>query len=117
MALSVASHVENEIGILDLEGALTLGPTLRKVRETARDLLLGNEITGLIVKVDAVSATDSAGLGELTVVYTVAARANCKVALAGSNTKLGAMLEITRLDGLLPMARDVNAAKKLVSRS
>jgi hypothetical protein len=52
----------------------------------------------------------------LTVVYTLATKANCRVALAGENSKLGAMLEVTRLDGLLPMARDISAAKKLVSR-
>jgi anti-anti-sigma factor len=116
MALSVASRVENEIGILDLEGTLTLGPTLRSVRETARELLKGSKLNGLIVTVADVTATDSAGLGELTVVYTFASRSSCKVALAGPNSKLGAMLEVTRLDGLLPMANDLAAAKKLVSR-
>lgn len=116
MALNVASRVENEIGILDLEGALTLGPALRRVRETARDLLARSGITGLVVKVDAVIAADSAGLGELTVVYTYTSQAHCKLALAGPNPKLGAMLEVTRLDGLLPMAGDLMAAKKLVGR-
>jgi anti-anti-sigma factor len=116
MALRVESRVENEIGILDLEGALTLGPTLRNVRETARQILAGGGLTGLVVTVDQVSATDSAGLGELTVVYTLATKANCRVALAGENSKLGTMLEVTRLDGLLPMARDITAAKKLVGR-
>jgi anti-anti-sigma factor len=114
MALSVASRVENEIGILDLEGALTLGPALRNVRETARELLAQGGLTGLVVRVDEVSATDSAGLGELTVVYTFATRANCRIALAGSNSKLGAMLEVTRLDGLLPMVPDIATAKKLL---
>jgi anti-anti-sigma factor len=116
MALSVASRVENEIGILDLEGALTLGPSLRNVRETARALLARGKLIGLVVEVDNVTATDSAGLGELTVVYTFATKSNCKVALAGVNSKLGAMLEVTRLDGLLPMAADLPAAKKLVGR-
>jgi anti-anti-sigma factor len=116
MALRVASRVENEIGILDLEGALTLGPYLRNVRETTRQLLAGGGLSGLVVTVHEVSATDSAGLGELTVVYTLATKANCRVALAGENSKLGAMLEVTRLDGLLPMASDLSAAKKLVSR-
>ncbi len=116
MALSVASRVENEIGILDLEGALTLGPTLRTVRETARELLGRGKLIGLVVRVDDVTATDSAGLGELTVVYTFATKSNCKVALAGSNSKLGAMLEVTRLDGLLPMAGDLAAAKRFVSK-
>jgi anti-anti-sigma factor len=116
MALSIASRVENEIGILDLEGALTLGPALRNVRETARELLGRAKLLGLVVTVHEVTATDSAGLGELTVVYTFASRSSCKVALAGPNSKLGAMLEVTRLDGLLPMASDLAAAKKLVSR-
>jgi hypothetical protein len=36
--------------------------------------------------------------------------------LAGENSKLAYMLEVTRLDGLLPMASDIEAAKKLLSR-
>ena len=115
MSLSITSRVENEIGILDLEGSLTLGPSLRTLREAAKEVLSTGRLAGLVLKIADVSAADSAGLGELTVVYTLATKANCKVALAGVNTKLRSMLEITRLDGLLPSCDDISSAKKLIS--
>lgn len=114
MPLSVTWRVENEIAILDLEGALTLGPSLRTLRDTARDVLSNQtKFQCLIVQVQKVTAVDSAGLGELTVVYSFASRHNCRIALVGVSQSLRAMLEVTRLDGLLPVAEDVPSAKKM----
>jgi anti-anti-sigma factor len=113
MPLNVAWHMENEMAILELEGALTLGPSLRMLRDKSRELFVQNTVTCLVVKVAKVSAVDSAGLGELTVIYTLAANRNCRIALVGVSSSLRAMLEVTRLDGLLPIAEDVATAKKL----
>src|ERR1700760_409569 len=113
MPLSVASYMENEIAILELEGALTLGPSLRMLRDKSRELFGPTPITCLVVKVGKVTAVDSAGLGELTVIYTLTANRNCRLALVGVSPSLRAMLEVTRLDGLLPVADDVASAKKL----
>lgn len=115
MALSVAARVENEIGILDLEGTLTLGPTLYRVRDSARTVLAQQRLIGIIVQVSEVTSTDSAGLGELTVVYTFAAKGGARVVVAGASPTLRAMLEVTHLDGLLPLAEDVSAAKKFLA--
>lgn len=115
MALTVGSRVENEIAILDLEGTLTLGPALHGVRDVARDLLAQNKLVGVVINLEKVTSADSAGLGELTVVYTLAGKKAAGVAIAGASQMLRSMLEITRLDGLLPVANDVAAAKSLVS--
>jgi anti-anti-sigma factor len=116
MPLTVTPRVENDIAILDLEGTLTLGPTLHAVRDAARDLLNQHRLTGVIVQVNRVSSADSAGLGELTVVYTFAAKKGARVAIAGASTTLKTMLEVTHLDGLLPVADDLAGAKKLLTR-
>src|SRR5579884_2975557 len=102
MPLSVNSRVENEIAILELEGTLTLGPALHRVRETAREVLAQNRVSGLVINLANVTSADSAGLGELTVVYTLAGKKSARVAIAGASSMLRSMLEITRLDGLLP---------------
>jgi anti-anti-sigma factor len=116
MPLSITSRVENEIAILDLEGALTLGPTLRGLREVTLEVLNQRRPTGLIIQVAKVTTADSAGLGELTVAYTYTSKRGCRIALAGVNPNLRTMLEITRLDGLLPIAEDLNSAKNLVGK-
>lgn len=114
MPLEIDSRAEGEFAILELKGALTLSPPLRSVRESARELLRRSKYNGVIVDVRSVTAVDSSGLGELTVVYTFAARHGCGMALAGTSPMLRGMLEVTRLDGILPSAPDVGAAKKMI---
>lgn len=115
MSLTVTSRVENEIGILELEGSLTLGPTLHRLRESVRQLLLDGRPRGLILEVSRLTTADSAGLGELTVVYTLAAKAACRLALCGAAQNLLSMLEVTHLDELLPSAYNLPAAITIVT--
>lgn len=116
MPLSVRTRVENEIAILDLEGSLTLGPNLQTLREIAKQTLADHRPRGLVLGVVGLAAVDSAGLGELTVVYTLCSRQGCRVALAGPGQNLKTMLEITHLDGLLPSADSVSSARTLLAR-
>jgi anti-anti-sigma factor len=112
MPLSVTSRIEDGCAILELSGALTLGPSLNTLRDTARAVLSTNKVSGLILDLASVTATDSAGLGELTVIYTLTARRNCSLRLVKVSPRLLKLLELTRLDGLLQAAPDVAAAKK-----
>jgi anti-anti-sigma factor len=111
MALSVTSRVEDGFGVLDIVGALTLGPALNSLRDGARQLLSSPKLCGVILRVAEVTATDSSGLGELTVIYTLATRRGCPIRLVGVTPSLHKMLELTRLDVLLPTAADIASAK------
>lgn len=117
MPLSVTSRIEDGCAILELSGTLTLGPSLSTLRDTARAVLSTNKVSGLILDLASVSATDSAGLGELTVVYTMAARRNCSLRLVEVSPRLLKLLELTRLDGLLQAAANIAAAKKELKQS
>src|SRR4051812_30071032 len=66
LSLTVTSHRENDLAILELAGSLTLGPTLQTVREAVRQLLSTNLVAGILLDLAGVTAVDSAGLGELT---------------------------------------------------
>ena len=112
MSLSVTSRIDDNFAILLLAGNLTLGPSLNILRDTARDVLKTTNLSGLILNVGGVTKTDSAGLGELTVVYTLATRRKCPLRLVEVSPTLQKMLELTRLDGLLPSAPNLAAAKK-----
>jgi anti-anti-sigma factor len=114
MPLSINSRVEDNIGILELSGSLTLGPSLSGLREGARQLLSTARLAGIILHVKEISVTDSSGLGELTVVYTLATKRGCPIRLAETTASLRKMLEMTRLDGLLPSSDDMNAAKAAI---
>jgi anti-anti-sigma factor len=115
MPLSVKSRSEDGFAILELTGSLTLGPSLNALRDAARHLLDAAKPTGIILVVGGVTITDSAGLGELTVVYTFASKRGCPVVLVKVPPSLRKMLDMTRLDGLLPSAEDVASAKKKLS--
>ncbi len=112
MALTVTQRVEDGFGILHLVGSLTLGPSLSALRDAARQLLAGNKLSGLILQVSEVSSVDSAGLGELTIVYNFANRQRLGLRLVGSTQSLLKMLDMTRLEELLPPAPDMQSAKR-----
>jgi anti-anti-sigma factor len=112
MPLTVSSRVEDKIGILELDGTLTLGPSLSTLRNTARQVLDTPKLAGMLLQVGRVTNADSAGLGELTVVYTLAMQHHFPIMLVGVSSTLQKMLEVTRLDALLPSAPDVATAKK-----
>jgi anti-anti-sigma factor len=112
MPLSVTSTIEDNFAILELSGPLTLSPSLTTLRQIAKEALSANRLAGMILRVSGVTMADSAGVGELTVVYTFANRSGCPLMLADVPPGLRNILEITRLDALLPAAENVEAAKK-----
>lgn len=116
VALIIDSRIDEGVAVLELSGSLTLGPHLAILRRTARELLEHNPVSGLILKVSGLTATDSSGLGELTVMYSFASRRKCPILLVGVSPTLRAMLEMTHLDGLLPAAPDMAAAKTQLKR-
>ena len=111
MPLSVATRFEENFAILQLSGTLTLGPSLAALRQVAQESLKRGQLKGIILHVAGVTMTDSAGLGELTVVYSYANRNGCPLMLADVPVGMRNILEITRLDALLPAATDIEAAK------
>ncbi|MGA7414963.1 MAG: STAS domain-containing protein [Bryobacteraceae bacterium] len=115
MPLSIEKRVEQNVTVLQLSGPLTLGPSLHALNQAARKTLESAATQALILDVGGVTIVDSAGLGELTLVYTLATRRNCRVVLACVTPMLRHSLDVTHLDGLLPACSDVNAAKKFLA--
>lgn len=116
MPLTVTSRLEDNFAVLELTGPLTLGPSLSTLRETARRTLDGNKLTGMILQVGGVTAMDSAGLGELTVVYTSATKRGCPIMLVEMSPVVQRMLEVTHLDALFPSVSDLASAKKQLKK-
>lgn len=117
LSLTVTSLVEDGCAVLDIKGALTLGPALNAVREEAKRVLGNGRVAGLVLLVGDLTLTDSSGLGELTVVYSLAAKKGCPVRLVGTSPSLRRMLEMTRIDELLPTAANLSEAKSSLKTS
>jgi len=103
--------VEDGFAILELSGSLTLGPSLSTLRESARQAFSTTKLLGVILRVADVTVADSAGLGELTVVYTMANNRKCGIRLVDVGAGLKRMLEMTRIDELLPNSSSLDEAK------
>jgi anti-anti-sigma factor len=117
MPLMIDSRMEDGIAILELEGSLTLGPSLVSLRNAARDILSTPKLNGIILDVQRVSSIDSSGLGELTIVYSSASRHSCPMRLVGVSSNLQKMLQMTHLDAVLASADQVMTAKRQIKTS
>src|ERR1700736_4185961 len=98
----LSSRHEGKIAIVQVQGKLTLGPTLRRIKPRIDELLASKPTTGLVMSLAGVSAMDSAGLGELVTIHSSAARRGVRMVLANVSPSIQQLLAITRLDGILP---------------
>jgi anti-anti-sigma factor len=112
MPFIVTSRSDENFAVLELSGPLTLSPALSSLREAARKMLVKPEILGLILQVSNVTYADSAGLGELTLVYSFACQRSCPLRLVGATPALLKVLERTRLDDMFHPVDSVVIAKK-----
>jgi anti-sigma B factor antagonist len=117
MALTIENRMEDGIAILELEGSLTLGPSLVHLRNAARDTLAKPKLDGIILDVRRITSVDSSGLGELTIVYSSTSRRNCPMLLVHVNSNLHKMLQMTHLDAVLASEEDISAAKSRIKKS
>jgi anti-anti-sigma factor len=116
LPLTVTSRIEDDFAIFELTGSLTLGPNLNVLRETARQVLSTGKLSGIILHMAGVTVTDSSGLGELTVIYSLASHKKCPIRLSAISPSLKKLLEMARLDELLPSCPDIPAAKADLKR-
>jgi anti-anti-sigma factor len=103
--------VEEDIAILELQGGLTTGPLLMVLHDTAKKLIEGNKLKGVIVEMDAVTLMDTAGLSELVKIYTTATNKGCSLRLVNVKPQMRKVLVMTRLDQLLTASADLASAK------
>lgn len=114
MSITATSRIEDGFGIINLAGTLTLGPKLRSIRDTAKTLLEKEKLAGLILDASEVTSVDSSGLGELTIVYTTAAKRNCPIRLVGVSEHFNKLLNLTKLEEVLRPADSLASAKRQI---
>ena len=85
-----------------IDGRLTLGPLLRQFGREAAALIALNHDKGILIDMRGVTEIDSAGLGELVILYTAAAQEGGGLCLLAPGERVVRLLEITRLSGLFP---------------
>ena len=95
---------------ISLTGDLTLGPQLRDFSRKTHALLAQQPPKGLILHLGGIHQIDSAGLGELVILYTTTTQRGGRFCLAEPTPRIVRLLESTKLAGLFPLFPNAAAA-------
>jgi anti-anti-sigma factor len=106
MTLAVRERTIRDVAILNLTGSLTVGPSLALLESRANRVLQEFKPARLILNVEGLIQVDSAGLGEIMILYTTAAAMQCRLAFVGPQKNFRQVLRITRVDGIVPSFDD-----------
>jgi anti-anti-sigma factor len=101
------------VPVLDLSGSIDIGPSLAALSDGVTSVLESLKPSRIVLNMRALSSMDSAGLGELMLLFSSAARQNCQLVIAGANNGIRQTLRVTRMDGILILADDDEAAVAL----
>jgi anti-sigma B factor antagonist len=115
MALEVLLHPHSDPLVVRLSGRMTLGPHLLAFGRRITELLTARSFRAVLLDMTAVEELDSAGLGELVILYTAANELGCRLCLFAPPSRVTHLLESTRLTGILPHFADRQAAEAWVS--
>ena len=92
---------DDSFASVQLSGRITLGPQLLHCSQRIAGLLTARRVRGIMIEMSAVDVIDSAGLGELVVLYTRAGEQGRRLCLLSPAPHLVRLLETTRLSGIL----------------
>ena len=102
-------RIEPGITVLELTGKIALGRESQRIETLVHDLLRQNE-KKIILDITRVDHLDSTGIGILAYCYGTVNRSGGDLRIAGAAGKVLHLLQITRLDGVLPLCSTLQAA-------
>ena len=110
MSLNMILRNVRGIPILDLSGSLDIGPSLAALNDRVTAVLTDSKPCRFVLNVRELLTMDSAGLGELMLLFSQAAQQDCELVIVGANSSILQALRVTRMDGVLKLAEDEDAA-------
>lgn len=99
---SVSPAQPDKILRMELSGRLTLGPQLVEFGRKAGEQITAERPRGVLMQISGIEEMDSAGLGELVILYTLAGQIGARVCFIQPSPRIVHLLETTRLSGILP---------------
>jgi anti-sigma B factor antagonist len=109
MDLTVNARRVDDVVILDLVGRLTLGEPVLRLREIVRTHA-NDGARKFILNLEGVPYIDSSGLGELLTSYATVKNRGGGLKLLKPEARTAQMIQLTRLDGVIPVFHDERAA-------
>ncbi len=110
MSLEIETRrIEPGITVLELAGKISLGRESQRVETAVHDLLRQDE-RKIVLDISRVDHLDSTGIGILAYCYGTMNRNGGDLRIAGACGKVLHLLQITRLDSVLPLCDSVEVA-------
>ncbi len=110
MSLQIETrHIEPGITVLELTGKISQGRESQRIETLVQDLLRQSR-KKIILDISRVDHLDSTGIGILAFCYGTVNRNGGELRIAGATGKVLHLLQITRLDGVLPLCASIEAA-------
>jgi anti-sigma B factor antagonist len=102
-------RIPPDVTLLEMAGKIALGRESRRVEALVQDLLRQDE-KRLIFDLSRVTHMDSTGIGVMAYCFGTLNRCGGALRVAGATGKVLHLLQITRLDAILPLYPSVDAA-------
>jgi anti-sigma B factor antagonist len=105
-------HFDWEVGdvlVLNLTGAITLGPGTREFRQLIADTLEGGR-KNILLNMAEVYYIDSSGLGELVAAYTAATRRGGNLKLMKLTQRVQDVVQLTKVYRIFEVFNDEDSA-------
>jgi anti-anti-sigma factor len=110
MSLQIdTKRIEPDITLVELSGKIALGRDSQRIETLVQDLLRQNE-KKMILDISHVDHLDSTGIGVLAYCFGTMNRMGGEMRIAGAHGKVLHLLQITRLDNVLPLYSSVETA-------
>lgn len=104
---------QNDVTIVAIKGALA-DEGILKAREVLHETL-GTGVQKIAIEMQGVNYVSSSGIGMLVSVLKKAHQANIDLALCGLQSDIQELFQLTRLDQVFSIARDVDTWRKTLA--
>ncbi len=108
MKLSLEKRNLGDVMIVHCQGRIVYRDEARTLSRMVGELLPSTE--KLVIDLSGVQSIDSAGIGELVLLYTWAQEKNVNLKWAGANSLVLTLLDLTHLDRVLDVQPSIAAA-------
>jgi len=108
LKLSVEARNQGDVIIVHCQGRIVYRDEAAALSRVVEEIM--HDSSKLLLDLSGVSSMDSAGIGELALLYTRAQERNAQLKCAGANERVSILLDLTRLDSVLDVHETVEGA-------
>ena len=115
MSLTLTTRDADGVKVVIASGRIVFGEESNSLRREIKPLVQSPD-SAVVVDLSDVAYVDSGGIGALVGLYTTARASGSRLTLAGANSKVRHVLDITKLSGIIGMYPNADEAAATLRR-